>query len=89
MALRLRQTLLQNMLYQPNKFGGPALVAMNRQRKAAMSHVTQPPEAKCYENNVVVSPYSDCKLYDMTLTQRFFESAVRWPDKIIMVAMSS
>lgn len=38
-----------------------------------------------YENNIVTSPYADCEFHDMTLTQKFFESAVRWPDKVALV----
>lgn len=42
-------------------------------------------QTSLYENNIVTSPYADCEFHDMTLTQKFFESAVRWPDKIALV----
>ena len=48
---------------------------------AAPSHKLQPAENK----KVVVSPYSDCQFHDMTLTQKMFQSAMTWPDKIALV----
>lgn len=44
-----------------------------------------PPESSRFENNIVTSPYGDCQLHDMTMVQKIFESASRWPDKIATV----
>lgn len=38
-----------------------------------------------FEKNIVMSPYSDCEFDDMTVTQKMFLSAMKWPDKIALV----
>ncbi|XP_057379390.1 uncharacterized protein LOC130701426 [Daphnia carinata] len=59
-------------------------------QKATMCNVAVPskprptPDASKFENNIVTSPFRDCKLHDMSMVQKLFESASRWPSKIAM-----
>ena len=61
-------------------------------RSAALGHLApahklQPMQDSKFENNIVTSPYGDCKLHDMTLVQKIFESAARWPQHIATVLL--
>ncbi|KZS10135.1 4-coumarate--CoA ligase 3 [Daphnia magna] len=57
-------------------------------QKATMCNIAVPPksrptpDASKFENNIVTSPFNDCKLHDMSMVQMLFESASRWPTKI-------
>ncbi|KAI9552454.1 hypothetical protein GHT06_022820 [Daphnia sinensis] len=57
-------------------------------QKATMCNIAVPPkprpspDASRFENNIVTSPFRDCKLHEMTMVQKLFESASRWPTKI-------
>uniref|UniRef100_A0A0P5EQT1 4-coumarate--CoA ligase n=1 Tax=Daphnia magna TaxID=35525 RepID=A0A0P5EQT1_9CRUS len=93
MSVHLRSTVRRALLLA-NRTGNGS-IAITGQRAAlgnasAMGSAAASPNPKpsirtnVYENNIVTSPYADCEFHDMTLTQKFFESAVRWPDKIAL-----
>ncbi|KZS06466.1 putative 4-coumarate--CoA ligase 3, partial [Daphnia magna] len=93
MSVHLRSTVRRALLLANRAGNGP--IAITGQRAAlgnasAMGSAAASPNPKpsirtnVYENNIVTSPYADCEFHDMTLTQKFFESAVRWPDKIAL-----
>lgn len=92
--MHLRSSLRRALLLASNKNANticPAVSVAGQQIAAlgtvAPSHKLKPAvEPRKYENNIVVSPYADCAFHDSTLTQRFFESAARWPDKIALVS---
>lgn len=85
MSTHLRSTLRRALLLA-NKNGPVSIVG----QKAALGNTAQSQQLKPskFENNIVLSPYPDCQFHDLTLTQKFFESAVRWPDKIALVSDS-
>ncbi|XP_057379477.1 uncharacterized protein LOC130701512 [Daphnia carinata] len=79
MALHVRSSLRQALLL--------ANQATNSQKAAlgqlAPSLKMNPMRgASKFENNIVTSPLGDCKLHDMSMVQKLFESASRWPTKI-------
>ncbi|KZS19186.1 4-coumarate--CoA ligase 3 [Daphnia magna] len=79
MSLNIRSSLRQALLL--------ANQATNGQKAAlgqlAPSFKMNPtPVASKFENNIVTSPFGDCKLHDMSMVQKLFESASRWPTKI-------
>jgi hypothetical protein len=82
MSIHLRSTL-QRALLLANQTGSA--------QKAALCNIPPSPKYKPtpdvskFENNIVTSPYGDCELHDMTMVQKVFESASRWPNKIAMV----
>jgi len=84
MSLHLRSTLKKAALLANR-------IANNGQKSAALGQHApafklQPtPDVSRFENNIVTSPYGDCHLHDMTMVQKVFESAGRWPNKIAMV----
>lgn len=79
MALHLRSAVSKAL--QVNKTcQAAALSQLATSRKLKPEHLTSR-----FENNVVTSPHGDCQLHDMTMVQKVFESASRWPDKIAMV----
>ena len=86
MSLHLRSTLNKAALLV-NRIGS----SINGQKatlggQAAPAFKLQPtPDVSKFENNIVTSPYGDCELHDMTMVQKVFESASRWPNKIAMV----
>ncbi|KAK4037206.1 hypothetical protein OUZ56_029246 [Daphnia magna] len=93
MSMHLRSTVRRALLLANRAGNGP--IAITGQRAAlgnasALGSAAASPNLKpaiqtsLYENNIVTSPYADCEFHDMTLTQKFFESAVRWPDKIAL-----
>ncbi|XP_046443350.1 probable 4-coumarate--CoA ligase 1 [Daphnia pulex] len=81
MSLHLRSTL-QRALLLANQTGTA--------QKAALCNVPPSPKYKPmpdvskFENNIVTSPYGECEFHDMTMVQKVFESASRWPNKIAM-----
>ncbi|EFX67408.1 hypothetical protein DAPPUDRAFT_203687 [Daphnia pulex] len=82
MSLHLRSTLKKAALLA-NRIG------TNGQKAALGQHASaiklQPtPDVSKFENNIVTSPYGDCDLHDMTMVQKIFESAGRWPNKIAL-----
>lgn len=89
MSMHLRSTL-RRALFLANRGNGP--VSALHSQKAALGNVA--PSLKLepvfnvgkFEKNIVVSPYPDCQFHDMTLTQKFFESAARWPDNVALVS---
>jgi hypothetical protein len=86
-SLHLRSTLKKAALLA-NRIG------TNGQKAALGQHAPafklQPtPDVSKFENNIVTSPYGDCDLHDMTMVQKIFESAGRWPNKIALVGAIS
>ncbi len=85
--MHLRSTLRRALLLA-NKTGPTSING----QAAAMGHAAparqvQPViENSKYEKNIVTSPYPYIEFHNMTLTQKFFESATRWPDKIALVS---
>ena len=87
MSLHLRSTLKKAALLA-NRIG------TNGQKAALGQHASaiklQPtPDVSKFENNIVTSPYGECEFHDMTMVQKVFESASRWPNKIAMVSILS
>lgn len=87
--MHLRSSLRRALLLA-NKTNICPAASISSQNFALGSAIASPlqkvkPEIKTYENNIVTSPYADCAFHDMTLTQKFFESAARWPDKVALV----
>ena len=86
MSMHLRSSLRRALLLT-NKAGPTGI---NGQKaalgSAAPSHKLKPAiDTSKYEKNIVTSPYPDIEFHDLTLTQKFFESSTRWPDKIALV----
>ena len=83
MSLNLR-SILNKAALLVNRIGSSRQKAALGQ--AAPAFKLQPtPDVSKFENNIVTSPYGDCELHDMTMVQKVFESASRWPNKIAMV----
>ncbi|KAI9552448.1 hypothetical protein GHT06_022814 [Daphnia sinensis] len=93
MSMHLRSSLRKALLLANRAGNGP--IALTGQKASlgnasALASAAASPNLKpkiqtsLYDNNIVTSPYADCEFHDMTLTQKFFESAVRWPDKIAL-----
>ena len=84
MSLHLRSTL-KKAIQLANQNGQKAALG-----QLVPSHKLQPsPDVSKFENNIVTSPYGDCKLHNMTMVQKVFESANRWPNKIATVSFIS
>ncbi len=84
MSLHLRSTL-RRALQLANQTANGQKAALGQ---LAPSQKFQPsPNFSKFENNIVTSPYGDCQLHDMTMVQKVFESASRWPNKIATVRL--
>lgn len=83
MSLHIRSSLRQALLLANQTAHG---------QKAALGQlapslkINPTPVASKFENNIVTSPYGDCKIHEMTMVQKLFESASRWPTKIATVS---
>ena len=91
MSMHLRSSLRRALLLA-NKTNICPAASISSQNfalgTASPSQKAKPAVIETYEKNIVTSPYADCEFHDMTLTQKFFESAARWPDKVALVCHS-
>lgn len=86
MSAHLKSSLRRALLLA-NRNNGPISISGQKaaQGNVAQSHQLKPVTHR-FKNNIVISPYPDCQFHDLTLTQKFFESAIRWPDKTVLVS---
>ena len=63
--------------------GRPVAVAPFHKSPSDKSHPAS--ASKKLDDNIVLSPHSDCHLHGMNLVHRFFDNASRWPGKIALV----
>lgn len=88
MSMHLRSTLRRTLLLA-NKNNGPVAIVGQKAALGSAAPSRKPePAVKKFKNNIVQSPYPDIQFHDLTLTQKFFESAARWPDNIALVENS-
>uniref|UniRef100_A0A0P5EMA5 4-coumarate--CoA ligase n=1 Tax=Daphnia magna TaxID=35525 RepID=A0A0P5EMA5_9CRUS len=79
MSLNIRSSLRQALLLANQATNGQK-AALGQLAPSLKMNPT--PVASKFENNIVTSPFGDCKLHDMSMVQKLFESANRWPTKI-------
>lgn len=79
MSLNIRSSLRQALLLANQATNGQK-AALGQLAPSLKMNPT--PVASKFENNIVTSPFGDCKLHDMSMVQKLFESASRWPTKI-------
>lgn len=85
--MHIRSTLRRAVLLANSNSGQTTII----NQKAALGHAApyqklKPAiEDRNFEKNIISSPHPDCEFHNMTLTQKFFDGATRWPDKIAMV----
>lgn len=85
MSMHLRSTLRRALLLA-NRNYGPVTGQKAALGNAAPSRKPEP-SVKRFEKNIVSSPYPDLRFHDMSMTQKFFESAARWPNNIALVSI--